>query len=191
MVDVSGHLAMGLLWATPAWFVWRERRRVTLAFLGIVLPAALLPDVDLPLQAAFPGAVHHHGATHTVVFVVLAGVAVGGLAAALAGPLDRRFEGHRLDRGSPFTFAFAAAATVLGGLSHLFADVLSAPDVASPIEPFWPFVDGSPSIDVIWYNSPWWNVGLLIVAVVLHLGLAYATGRAATSSPPSGSRDGR
>lgn len=167
-----GHIAMGLLWAVPAWFVWTER--VSLAFIGFVAVAALLPDVDLWLSALFPDIVHHHGVTHTVVFVVLSSVLIGAIVApALSGPIDNRLDGDRFDTGSLFAFVFAAV--LVGGLSHLFADVLSAPDIAQTIEPFWPFFDKPWSIDLIWYNSPWWNVGLLTAAVLIHLVLAYTS----------------
>lgn len=170
MVDVMGHLAMGLLWAIPAWFVWS--RRVAVAFVALTGVAALLPDIDLFLDDLLPSMIHHHGVTHTIVFVVGMGVLVGALlATVLAKPIDRYLDGERFDRWS--LFGFATAALVVGGLSHLFADMLSAPDISTPIEPLWPFVQGSWGLDLVWYNNPWWNVGLLTVAVLLHLGLAY------------------
>lgn len=163
-----GHLAMGLLWAIPAWFVWNGR--VSLAFIGVAMVAALLPDVDLWVERLAPALIHHHGITHTVVFVVAVSLAGGGLAAALTGPLDRWVPSGRYRPASSFAFAFLAV--LVGGCSHLFADVLSAPDVAQSIEPFWPLFDKSVTLDLIWYNSPLWNVGFLIVAVLLHLTLA-------------------
>jgi hypothetical protein len=60
-------------------------------------------------------------------------------------------------------------------LKHVFADVLSAPDVSTPIEPLWPFVQGSWGLDLIWYQNPWWNVGLLAFAIAIHFGIAYVT----------------
>lgn len=170
MVDIMGHVAMGLLFATPAWFVWTKR--VSAVFVAITAVAALFPDVDLWFSRLFPGVVHHHGVFHTVVFVTIVSVVVGALVAAtLVSQVDRLVGFDRFDRGS--LFAFAGGALFLGGISHLFADSLSAPDIASPIEPFWPFFDKPWSVDLIWYNSPWWNVGLLTVAVLLNLGLAY------------------
>lgn len=170
MVDVMGHVAMGLLFATPAWFVWTER--VSVVFVVITAVAALFPDVDLWVSRLLPRLVHHHGVFHTVVFVGIASVVVGALVAAtLVRPIDRWVGYDRFDARSLFTFA--GGAVFLGGISHLFADSLSAPDIASPIEPFWPFFDKPWSLELIWYNSPRWNVGLLTVAIVAHLGLAY------------------
>lgn len=170
MVDIMGHVAMGLLWAIPAWFVWTKR--TSLVFIGMVAVFALLPDIDLWLERLAPSVVHHHGVTHTVVFIAAISVIVGVIAAAvLTRPLDRWLGYERFDAGS--MFAFTTGAVLLGGLSHLFADMLSAPDIATPIEPFWPIVNKPWSLDVIYYNSPWWNIGLLTVAVLLHIAIAY------------------
>ncbi|MFD1587539.1 metal-dependent hydrolase [Halorientalis brevis] len=172
MVDIMGHVAMGLLWALPAWFIWKKR--VALAFVGVVVPTALLPDVDLWLHRLFPAMVHHHGVTHTVVFVAGLSVVFGGIVAALfTDPIDRWLQSERFTSGK--LFGFALVAFLLGGLSHLFADMLSAPDIATPIEPFWPFFDKPWAVDVIWYNSPVWNAGLLAVAVLLHVVVATVT----------------
>lgn len=57
MVDIMGHVAMGLLWALPTWVIWDTR--VTLAFLGFVVPALLLPDIDLWIERIAPSLIHH------------------------------------------------------------------------------------------------------------------------------------
>lgn len=170
MVNTMGHLAFGLLFATPAWFVWRKR--VAVAFVGLALVTSQLPDVDLWLARWFPAEFHHHGVTHTVLFAVLASLVVGALAAVtLTGPLDRWLGWDRLDRWSTFGFAFLAFC--LGGLSHVFADMLSAPDISSPVEPLWPFLDAPISFDLIYYTAPEWNAGLLIFALALHVVAGY------------------
>lgn len=170
MVDVMGYVALGLLWALPAWFVWADR--VGLTFVGLVVLTAPVPDVDLWIERAAPALVHHHGVTHTVAFVVLVSVLAGAVVAvALVGPVDRWLRSEEFDR--PTLFAFAFGAFLLGGLSHLFGDVLSAPDVAQPIEPFWPLFAEPVALDLIRYNSPVWNLGLLIVAVLVHVALAF------------------
>lgn len=74
--------------------------------------------------------------------------------------------GYRLAAGT--LFVFVVSGLLVGGYSHLFADMLSAPDIAPPVEPFWPFFAKPWSVDVIWDTSPYWNVGLLFVAVVLN-----------------------
>jgi len=60
-------------------------------------------------------------------------------------------------------------------VSHLVADMLSAPDISTPIEPFWPFFDKLWSVDLVWYNAMWINFGFLSAMIVVHLALAYLT----------------
>ena len=162
---------MGLLWALPAWFLWHDR--VSVVFVGMAVLMAPVPDVDKYVAMAFPDAVHHHGVTHTVVFVAGAAVVAGALATwLLTDRIDRWVTHEEFD--SPRTFAFATGAVLVGGLSHVFADMLSAPDISTPIEPLWPVVDGSWGIDLIWYNDPLWNVVFLAVMLVAHGALAYS-----------------
>jgi len=172
MVDISGHVAFGLLFAVTAWFYWDDRASV--AFVGLAVVASLLPDIDLWLSELFSDAVHHHGVTHTIVFVVIASV-VGGalLAGLLARPIDEWIDSERFDRGS--LFVFATTAFLLGGLSHITADLLSSPDVSTPLEPLWPFYDEPTIVDVVWYNAWWINAGFLAVMVAVHVVLAYLT----------------
>lgn len=172
MVDIMGHIAFGLLFAVPAWFVWG--RRASAAFVGLAAVAALLPDVDLWLQWLLPGVIHHHGVMHTVVFVVLASVVLGGIVAVtLNGRLNDWIDDEYFGTQRLFTFSFAAI--LAGSLSHLVADMLSAPDISTPIEPFWPLFNKPWAVDLVWYNAWWINVGFLALMVVLHLILAYTT----------------
>jgi membrane-bound metal-dependent hydrolase YbcI (DUF457 family) len=169
MVDAEGHLAFGLLFAVPAWFIWRKR--VAVAFVVLALMTSLLPDVDVWLETLFPAQFHHHGFTHTVAFVVLVSVLAGAVATAiLTRPLDDWLGWDHFDAKSVFGFAFLAF--LLGGLSHIFADILSAPDISTPIEPFWPFFDEPWSLDVIYYNDPLWNSIFLLVMVLVHVAVA-------------------
>ncbi|NHN43009.1 metal-dependent hydrolase [Halorubellus sp. JP-L1] len=171
MVDIMGHLAFGLLFLLPAWFLWS--RRVSIAFVGLGLVTSLLPDIDLWLSRWFPAEVHHHGVTHTVVFVAAASIVAGALAAAvLTKPLDRWLGWDRFDAGS--MFAFSSLAFFLGGTAHVFADILSAPDISTPIEPFWPLYNQPLGIDLIYYNDPLWNSVFLAVMLVVHVGVALA-----------------
>ncbi|MFC7154108.1 metal-dependent hydrolase [Halomarina halobia] len=187
MVDVLGHLALALLLALPAWIVWDGR--VSLAFVGTVLATAMLPDVDLVLRHVVP-TVEHHGVTHTVLFVVIVSAVAGVLAETVDTSVLERWwresEGHAVSDGA--IFPFVTGGFLLGGLSHLFGDVLSAPDVSEPVEPLWPFLDKPISIDVLYYTSPWWNLGLLVVALSLHLALGYRDGFLADRPSRTGGR---
>ncbi|WP_254530555.1 metal-dependent hydrolase [Natrinema gelatinilyticum] len=169
MVDVTGHLAMAMLFAAPAWILWG--RRGALGFTGFALATAMLPDSDLVLRHVLP--VTHHGVTHTVVFVTLVSLITGF---ATSKWLTEWFNGHRWIRSTQIemstVFVFATSGLLVGGTSHLFADILSAPDIAPPLKPFWPFYSKPIIVDVIYYDSLLWNVGLIVVAIALHLVLA-------------------
>jgi membrane-bound metal-dependent hydrolase YbcI (DUF457 family) len=172
MVDIMGHIAFGLLFASVAWFLWDDRASV--AFVALAVVASLLPDVDLWLSKLFPAQVHHHGVTHTVLFVaVVSLVAAGILTLTLGDRIDDWIESERFDRSS--LFLFLSGGLLAGGLSHLVADMLSAPDISTPIEPFWPFFDKPWAVDLVWYNATWINLGFLAVMITVHLALAYAT----------------
>lgn len=172
MVDLTGHVAFGLLFAVPAWFFWRDRASVT--FIALAAVAALLPDIDIWLSRFFPAEFHHHGVTHTVLFAVLASLVGGGLVAVLlTDRIDDWIESERFDGRSLYVFVTLAFLT--GSLSHIFADVLSAPDISTPLEPFWPFYDKPLSIDVVWYNDWRINIGFLTVMVLVHVALALLT----------------
>jgi hypothetical protein len=120
----------------------------------------------------FPEVIHHHGVTHTVVFAVAVSLVAGAVTATLLrDPINEWLRYDRFDASGLFVFSFGAF--LLGGLSHVFADMLSAPDISTPIEPFWPLFDKPWSVDVLWYNSPWWNLGFLVVVLTAHLTLAY------------------
>jgi len=169
MVEPLGHVAVGLLFALPAWFIWDGRTAA--AFVVFVLATSSLPDVDLLLQAAgLP--VKHHGVTHTVVFVLGFAVLVGGVGTRLFGPVLRRWwwltEDERVNRGT--LYAFVGGGLALGGLSHLLADALAG-DWAEPIEPFWPVLETSFELGLFAYDTVWANLGLLLVALALHLPL--------------------
>lgn len=169
MVDVTGHLGMALLFAAPAWVVWD--RRGALGFTAFALLTAMLPDADLFLQPVLP--VTHHGVTHTLVFVIVISVLAATIAAKwLTDWLNANGRIRSTTITNETVFVFATAGLTVGGVSHLFADLLSAPDIAAPLSPFWPFYSEPVIIDVIYYDSPFWNFGLITAGVLLHLALA-------------------
>lgn len=164
MVDVLGHLGMGLLWAVPAWFLWQWR--VSLTFVGFVLLTSMLPDIDLYL----PG-IRHHGVTHTILFVAIVAFIGGVLLTVVVTPVLKRWWRRENDPiAGKSILVFAVGGLLLGGLSHLFTDMLSTSSVERTIEPFWPFFDKPVSIYLIHdYSQFVWNGGLLVVAVLTHL----------------------
>ena len=164
----DGSIAIALLFASPAWFVWG--RRGSLTFVGFCLVTAMLPDVDLFSSQVVP-AMQHHGVTHTVFFVLIASVVGGAVAARyFTDVLNEHVWVHSDSIARETVFAFATGGFLLGGLSHVFADLLSAPDTAAPLTPLWPLYRETIVIDVIYYDSPIWNFGLLAVALFGYLG---------------------
>lgn len=148
---------MALTWLAPSWYVF-ERRKTALTFVAASFWFGVLPDVDLDLSN-YVQTIKHHGVFHTVVGVTLFAVILG----PLLGWVLKRFGGGS-EWFSPRATNNAIAIGVIGiwvaSLSHLFGDMLSAPDVAPPIEPLWPVVNGPIlHIDVVWYSSPWVNLG--------------------------------
>lgn len=168
MVEPIGHGAMALLFAVPAWLLWGRRPAITFAVLTQV--TALIPDVDLFLENYFAHPLlQHHGITHTVTFVLVVGIIAGAVATYALTPV---LNAHRLIHSNSIsretTFVFSTSAFWAGGLSHVFVDLLSsAPDAA--IAPFWPFYDGEIVINIVAYDSTPVNVGLVLVAVMIHV----------------------
>lgn len=172
MVDIMGHIAFGLLFALPAWYFWDDRASV--GFIALAVVASLSPDIDLWLSRWFPNTIHHHGLTHTVLFVTATSLLVGAvLAGSFSRQIDDWIESERFDTTS--LFVFSTVGFLVGGLSHLLADILSAPDISTPIEPFWPVYIQPLGIDLVWYNAAWINVGFLSVMVGTHIALGYVT----------------
>ncbi|WP_123623578.1 metal-dependent hydrolase [Halorubrum sp. CSM-61] len=168
MVDVSGHLGMALLWLAPAWLVL-DHRGTAAAFVLSGVPFGMLPDIDLVLEGVVP-TVKHHGTIHTVLAVTL-------MAAVIAPVVGKIFEkiGDETAWLSPQavdnSVRLGFLAVWIPGIAHLFADILSAPDIADSIEPFWPVYPSSLGIDVVWYNDPLANWGLLAAGVLVNVGL--------------------
>jgi inner membrane protein len=166
---------MALLFSAPAWAVWKGR--VPIAFAALSLVTAMAPDLDLVLRQFLP--VEHHGVTHTVLYAVVVSVVVGLLATlVLRSPLDRFWKRPKDKRPSQgMLFWFVGGAFLAGGLAHIMADLLSAPDIADPLAPFWPVYNQHIVIDVVWYSSPWANFGLLAAGILAHVALATFAGR--------------
>ncbi|WP_135853596.1 metal-dependent hydrolase [Halorussus salinus] len=170
MVDVVGHLGMALVWLAPAWFVI-DQRKTAATFVAAGFWFGMLPDVDLVLSNWFP-TIKHHGIFHTVLAVTLL--------AAVIGPLVGWVLKKGLDDSEWFSEAAERSAYSLGfvmvwvaGLAHVFADMLSAPDIAEAVEPLWPLYRQSFGIDIVWYNNPWFNWGLFVTGILLNVGLYY------------------
>lgn len=173
MVDVLGHLGMALIWLSPAWY-FVDRRDTAAVFVAGSFPFGLLPDVDLYLSRL--SGIHHHGVVHTVLAVTLMALVVGPLLGRVFTTVAAGTDWFS-DRGARSAYEMGVIGVWVAGLAHLFADMLSAPDVSTPIEPFWPlFHGGLFSVDVLWYQSWWATWGLLVLGVAVNVAAWYWKG---------------
>ena len=170
MVDVVGHLGMALIWLAPAWLVI-DRVKTATTFVGVGFWFGLLPDSDLYIRRVLE-TVKHHGVFHTILVVTIIAAVLGPVISWL---LERTLSGTEWfsRTAERTTFAFGFLMVWIPGLSHIFADMLSAPDISEPLEPFWPLYQQSLGIDVVWYSDPWVNWGLLILGLSLNIAVYY------------------
>lgn len=170
MVDIIGHLGMALIWLAPAWFII-DRPKTGATFVGVGFWFGLLPDIDLWLRRVFP-TIKHHGVFHTVLVVTILAAIIGPIVGwVLKSTLsDSEWFSEGAEENA---LSFGFVMVWVAGLAHLFADMLSAPDIAEAIEPFWPVYPHTLGIDIVWYNATWFNWGLFVVGVLLNVGLYY------------------
>ncbi len=165
MVDVLGHLGMTLLWLAPSWLVF-EQSKTAVTFVVAGLPFGMGPDLDL-LFSRLVRTIEHHGSFHTILavtgFAAVVGPVVGRLLQRLVGGSEWFAVESRRD-----SYRFGFVAVWIAGLSHVFADMLSAPDIAPAVEPFWPLYFESISVDLVWYNAAWVNWGLLLAGILVN-----------------------
>ena len=174
MVDVLGHLGMALFWLAPVWHFVDHRRTAMLVVAGGFW-FGMLPDVDLVLSDWMDG-VHHHGVVHTVLAVTIFAVVLGPIVGVAFGRIGER-TGWFSAQAREHATAIGFIVVWISGLSHLFADILSAPDVSTRIEPLWPVVTGPVVLlDVLWYQSWWATWGLFILGVAANV-LAWTLSR--------------
>ena len=167
MTETLGHLGMALIFLAPAW-LFIDDRRTAMVFVGTGFWFGPVPDVDTYLRNWFPVEIHHHGVVHTVpaviVFTVVLGPILGWLLKRVLGRTNW-FSREAADRAIAMGMIAVGAAT----LSHLAADILSAPDISTRIEPLWPVVQGPIAyIDVLYYNSIWATWGLFVLGLLVN-----------------------
>lgn len=171
MVDVLGHLGMALIWLAPAWhFIDHGKTAATFVAAGFWF--GMLPDVDLYLSNWVAG-IHHHGVVHTVLAVTVMAAVVGPMLGWVLKKVGDDSEWFS-ERAESSAYAIGFIAVWVSGLAHLFADMLSAPDVSTPIEPFWPvFHGGLFHVDVLWYQSFWATWALFGLGVAINVAAWY------------------
>jgi len=182
MVDVLGHLGMALIWLAPAWY-FIDRRDTAAVYVATSFWFGMLPDVDLYLSNL--QGIHHHGIYHTVLAVTVMAMVFGPLLGWAFTKIDGRTDWFS-DRGARNAYELGVIAVWVTGLAHLFADMLSAPDVSTRIEPLWPVVKGPVVLmDVLWYQSWWATWGLFVLGVAANAVAWYWTSDRRQSSTPT------
>lgn len=165
MVDVIGHLGMALIWLAPTWVVVdRPKTAATAVLTGFWF--GMLPDIDLVLSNVSGLGVQHHGVFHTLLAALVFGAVIGPILGAIwkAALGDSEWFSRE---ASEKAYQFGFVIVFVAATAHVFADMLSAPDIAQAVEPFWPLYNQSLGIDVVWYNSPWANWGLFLGGIAL------------------------
>lgn len=162
---------MAMIWLAPAWF-FIDRPKTAVAFVFSGFWFGMLPDVDLVLSKYIPG-IHHHGVFHTVLAVIVFAAVIG----PLLGIVMRKLFGGTdwfSPRAEEKAVPMGVIAVFVAGLAHVFADMLSAPDISTQIEPLWPLVEGPVvAVDVLWYKSFWATTALFLVGLAIN-GLLWA-----------------
>lgn len=146
----TGHYGAALLVYAPVGYLLVLVGRDDLAVLGGagVLALARLPDYDLRVPL-----VRHRGPTHTVLFGLLVGAALGA-GGWLVGV--RRGAAAGLELG-----LLGVAVGVLAVGSHLLADALTP----AGVRPFWPVSSRRYSLGLARADNPLANYGLLALGV--------------------------
>ena len=174
MTETLGHLGMALIFLAPAW-LFIDDWRTAVVFIGTGFWFGPVPDLDTYLRNWFPDSFHHHGVVHTVPAVIVFAVVLGPI---LGWALKRVFGGTKWFSRAATNRAIAMGVIAVGAatLSHLLADILSAPDLSTRIEPFWPVINGPVVyIDVLYYDSVWATWGLFILGLLVNAALFYWT----------------
>ena len=158
-----GHIGMALLFAAPAWLAF-DQFRAGLAFSALAALTGMFPDLDIyVMRYVF---IEHHGVMHSLVFLIPAALVLGAIVSA--GYLVVR-DGDRPSAGA--VYAFASLALFTGMVSHMVGDVLTSPDIAPPIKPFYPLLQTPIVLDAAFVKSNLWNLGPLALGIVTQVGL--------------------
>lgn len=147
-----GHYGAALVAYAPigsaAWLAGNEA--VAVVGCGVTVALSTLPDCDQRIPT-----IDHRGVTHTVLFAVLVGVALAGIASVLVG------EDAALGDAGVVGFAFVVGTVAIG--SHLLADLLTPMGIA----PFWPVSRRRYSLSITPAKNPLANYLLLALGVVV------------------------
>lgn len=139
-----GHygVALGVYAPVASWLLEQGSTALALGGGVVLLWLAMLPDVDTRL----PG-VSHRGSTHTFLFALAVGVAVGLVGDVAIAPTVGEFGSDAWTNVPGFRTGIGGFGFFVGTLailSHLLADVITP----MGIRPFWPVSGRSFSLDI-------------------------------------------
>jgi inner membrane protein len=155
---LPGHLGTALLLYAPLLYVFLDRERPTLAAFGSVsiLAFVMVPDIDLWVPF-----VRHRGPTHSLLFAVIVGVLVGGL--------GRVLDACRTEYAGAVFGWLGFTTSMLAVGSHLLADLITPrwqhAETLLSIEPLWPLVSWSFSLNLARAGDPALNIGTLCLGL--------------------------
>lgn len=166
-----GHygVALGAYAPLVAWLLGRGLPELAFGGGVVLLWLAMLPDVDTRLPV-----VSHRGSTHTFLFALAAGVAVGLAAEFAVAPTVGEFGAVAWIGVPGFGTGLGEFGFVIGTLailSHLLADVITP----MGIRPFWPLSGRSFSLDVTPARNTVANYVLLAAGTFLAASAALTT----------------
>lgn len=157
---------MALLFAAPAWFVFDDLK-TSLAFVALAASTGMLPDGDIVLMRYL--FVEHHGLTHSFLFIVPAALVLGAVVAGVY-LFARDDSAYRASPGR--VYAFAAVGLFVGMVAHVFADLVTTPDIAPPLMPMYPLLETQVVLDVAYVKSNLWNLGTFALGITVQAALA-------------------
>ncbi|ESP87437.1 membrane-bound metal-dependent hydrolase [Candidatus Halobonum tyrrellensis G22] len=156
---------MALLFAAPVWFALDDLK-ANLAFTALAASTGMLPDGDIVLMRYF--FIEHHGLTHSLVFIVPTALVLGAIVAGIYLAVR---DDHAYQASGRQVYGFVALGLFTGMLAHVFADLLTTPDIAPPLEPMYPLLRTPMLLDVAFVKSNLWNLGTLAVGITVQAAL--------------------
>ncbi|WP_097008289.1 metal-dependent hydrolase [Natronoarchaeum philippinense] len=158
-----GHygVSLGLYAPCSAWLLRRELPALAVLGGAALLRLTMLPDADTRLPM-----VSHRGPTHTVLFALAVGVAVGLVSELAIAPTLGGLDAAAFAAVPGFQTGLGGFGFFIGTLaivSHLLADVITP----MGIRPFWPISGRSFTLDITPAKNTLANYALLALGTLL------------------------
>ena len=142
----EGHAGLTLAIASLMMIPFGDRYETTV-FIIVATALATLPDIDLSLQRkGYP--IHHRGPTHSILFAIISGIAIGGILFYIYQTWLYIFVGF----GAGF----------VGIMSHLLGDMLTY----MAFKPLWPFKETEVSLGLTRASNPIVNQAMVALGII-------------------------